>query len=179
MVAVRGVSLTVNAGELVAIIGSNGAGKTTTLRAISGLLTPRRGRIELDGVRIDGLTSADVVSRGIAHVPEGRQLFPTMGVLENLELGARTPAARLGGADDERDRGPGGGGGRARGLGAMAAAPLGAARPGARGGGRAARSRPEAGGPRRDGRLVRPRVQRRPHAHHRPYAAPDPAHHRP
>jgi len=95
MVAVRGVSLTVNAGELVAIIGSNGAGKTTTLRAISGLLTPRRGRIELDGVRIDGLTSADVVSRGIAHVPEGRQLFPTMSVLENLELGARTPAARV------------------------------------------------------------------------------------
>src|SRR6266478_862397 len=95
MVAVRGVSLTVNAGELVAIIGSNGAGKTTTLRAISGLLTPRRGRIELDGARIDGLTSADVVSRGIAHVPEGRQLFPTMSVLENLELGARTPAARV------------------------------------------------------------------------------------
>src|SRR2546425_8013878 len=99
MVAVRGVSLTVNAGELVAIIGSNGAGKTTTLRAISGLLTPRRGRIELDGVRIDGLTSADVVSRGIAHVPEGRQLFPTMSLLQNLELGARPPAAP--GAGDE------------------------------------------------------------------------------
>jgi branched-chain amino acid transport system ATP-binding protein len=94
MVAVRGVSLTVEPGELVAIIGSNGAGKTTTLRTIGGLLTPRRGRIEFDGARIDGLSSADVVSRGIAHVPEGRQLFPTMSVLENLELGARTPAAR-------------------------------------------------------------------------------------
>jgi len=94
MVAVRGVSMTVESGELVAIIGSNGAGKTTTLRAIGGLLVPRRGRIEFDGARIDGLTSADVVSRGIAHVPEGRQLFGTMTVLENLELGARTPAAR-------------------------------------------------------------------------------------
>ena len=94
MVAVRGVSMTVEPGELVAIIGSNGAGKTTTLRAIGGLLTPRRGRIEFDGARIDGLTSADVVRRGIAHVPEGRQLFGTMTVLENLELGARTPAAR-------------------------------------------------------------------------------------
>ena len=86
--------MTVESGELVAIIGSNGAGKTTTLRAIGGLLVPRRGRIEFDGARIDGLTSADVVSRGIAHVPEGRQLFGTMTVLENLELGARTPAAR-------------------------------------------------------------------------------------
>jgi len=94
MVAVRGVSMTVEPGELVAIIGSNGAGKTTTLRAIGGLLTPRRGRIEFDGARIDGLTSADVVRRGIAHVPEGRQLFGTMTVLENLELGARSPAAR-------------------------------------------------------------------------------------
>src|SRR5262249_11891978 len=93
MVAVRGVSLTVEPGELVAIIGSNGAGKTTTLRAIGGLLTPRRGRIEFDGARIDGLTSADVVSRGIAHVPEGRQLFPPLSLLQNLEPRARTAAA--------------------------------------------------------------------------------------
>jgi len=84
----------VAAGELVALIGSNGAGKTTTLRAIGGLLRPRRGTIEFDGARIDGLSSAQVVARGVAHVPEGRQLFPTMTVLENLELGARTPAAR-------------------------------------------------------------------------------------
>jgi branched-chain amino acid transport system ATP-binding protein len=94
MVAARGVSLHVDAGELVALIGSNGAGKTTTLRAISGLLRPRRGTIELDGQRLDGLPPAQVVARGIAHVPEGRQLFPTMTVLENLTLGARTPAAR-------------------------------------------------------------------------------------
>jgi branched-chain amino acid transport system ATP-binding protein len=92
--AVRGVSLEVHAGELVALIGSNGAGKTTTLRGISGLLRPRRGTVELDGSRIDGLTPAEIVARGIAHVPEGRQLFPTMTVVENLELGARTPGAR-------------------------------------------------------------------------------------
>jgi branched-chain amino acid transport system ATP-binding protein len=94
VVAVRDCSLEVHAGEIVALIGSNGAGKTTTLRAISGLLRPRRGRITLDGERIDGRTPAAVVVRGIAHVPEGRQLFPTMTVLENLVLGARTPESR-------------------------------------------------------------------------------------
>ncbi len=94
MLAVRGVSLAVHPGELVALIGGNGAGKTTTLRAIAGLLRPRRGIIEFDGARIDGLPPAAVVGRGIAHVPEGRQLFPSMTVRENLELGAQTPAAR-------------------------------------------------------------------------------------
>jgi branched-chain amino acid transport system ATP-binding protein len=94
MTAVSGVSLEVAEGEIVALIGSNGAGKTTTLRAIGGLLRPRRGRIELDGAPITGGTSAQIVARGIAHVPEGRQLFPTMTVLENLELGARTPESR-------------------------------------------------------------------------------------
>jgi branched-chain amino acid transport system ATP-binding protein len=94
VVAVRRVSLEVRAGEAVALIGANGAGKTTTLRAISGLLRPRRGAIELDGRRLDGLTSARVVALGIAHVPEGRQLFPTMTVRENLELGAATAHAR-------------------------------------------------------------------------------------
>ncbi len=99
MVAVRAVSLEVRQGELVALIGSNGAGKTTTLRAIGGLLRPRRGTVALDGERIDGLEPARIVARGIAHVPEGRQLFPTMTVLENLELGARTPASRRGRAE--------------------------------------------------------------------------------
>jgi branched-chain amino acid transport system ATP-binding protein len=84
----------VNAGEIVALIGGNGAGKTTTLRAVSGLLPLRRGRVTLDGRAISGLGSAAVVAAGIAHVPEGRQLFPTMTVLENLELGARTPESR-------------------------------------------------------------------------------------
>jgi branched-chain amino acid transport system ATP-binding protein len=93
LVAIRDVSLEVHAGELVALIGSNGAGKTTTLRAICGLVA-RRGRVELDGARIDELGSAEIVARGIAHVPEGRQLFPSMTVRENLELGARSPASR-------------------------------------------------------------------------------------
>ena len=92
--AVRSVSLDVRAGEIVALIGSNGAGKTTTLRAISGLLPLRQGRVELDGRRISGLGSAAVVAAGIAHVPEARQLFPTMTVRENLELGARTAEGR-------------------------------------------------------------------------------------
>jgi branched-chain amino acid transport system ATP-binding protein len=90
MIAVREVSLEIARGELVALVGSNGAGKTTTLRALTGLLRPRRGTVELDGQRIDGLPSWEVVGRGIAHVPEGRQLFPTMTVLENLDLGARS-----------------------------------------------------------------------------------------
>ena len=94
LVAVREVSLEVRAGEVVALIGGNGAGKTTTLRAISGLLPLRRGRIEFEGERIDGRASAQVVARGIAHVPEGRQLFPTLSVRENLELGARERATR-------------------------------------------------------------------------------------
>src|SRR5262245_3163006 len=92
LVAVREVSLEVREGETVALIGGNGAGKTTTLRAISGLLPVRRGTVEFDGARVDGLRSAAIVARGIAHVPEGRQLFPSMTVMENLELGCRSPA---------------------------------------------------------------------------------------
>jgi branched-chain amino acid transport system ATP-binding protein len=94
LVAVRDVSLEVRPSEAVALIGGNGAGKTTTLRAITGLLPLRRGRIELDGERIDGRAPSHVVARGIAHVPEGRHLFPTMTVRENLELGARDRAGR-------------------------------------------------------------------------------------
>jgi len=93
LTAVLGASLEVRPGEIVALIGGNGAGKTTTLRAISGLLPIRRGRIDFEGDRLDGLSSSKVVGRGIAHVPEGRQLFPTMTVLENLELGARAARA--------------------------------------------------------------------------------------
>ena len=94
LVAVRDVSLEVRAGEVVALIGGNGAGKTTTLRAITGLLPLRRGRIEFAGERVDGRAPSHVVARGVAHVPEGRQLFPTMSVLENLELGARARTHR-------------------------------------------------------------------------------------
>ncbi len=96
LMAVSGVSLEVRHGEAVALIGSNGAGKTTTLRAITGLLPCRGGRVEFAGARIDGLGSAQIVARGIAHVPEGRQLFPTLTVRDNLELGSR--------GDDRRRR---------------------------------------------------------------------------
>jgi branched-chain amino acid transport system ATP-binding protein len=100
LVAVRDVSLEVRVGEVVSLIGSNGAGKTTTLRAITALLPVRRGRIHFDGERIDGGTPAHVVARGIAHVPEGRQLFPSMTVRENLELGARDKRARAQALDE-------------------------------------------------------------------------------
>jgi branched-chain amino acid transport system ATP-binding protein len=89
LTAISGVSLEVRDGEAVALIGSNGAGKTTTLRTISGLLPLRAGRIEFEGARLDGRRSAEIVARGIAHVPEGRQLFPSLTVRDNLELGAR------------------------------------------------------------------------------------------
>src|SRR5437870_12895608 len=94
LTAISEVSLEVREGEAVALIGANGAGKTTTLRAVSGLLPLRRGRIEFEGQRLDGLGPAEIVARGVGHVPEGRQLFPSMTVRENLELGARTPDSR-------------------------------------------------------------------------------------
>lgn len=86
--ALRGISLQVESGEVVTLIGSNGAGKTTTLRTIMGLLTPRQGHISLDGARIDGLSTERIVRRGLAQAPEGRRVFPRMTVLENLEMGA-------------------------------------------------------------------------------------------
>lgn len=86
--ALRGVTLQVKQGEMVAIIGANGAGKTSTLRAISGLLKPTSGDIRLGGESIAGLPPHDVVRRGAAHVPEGRELFPDLSVLENLRLGS-------------------------------------------------------------------------------------------
>ncbi|MFS8501051.1 MAG: ABC transporter ATP-binding protein [Caldicoprobacter sp.] len=84
----KGVSLTVNDGEIVTLIGANGAGKTTTLRTISGLKKPTSGQIVLDGVDITNTSAQERVKMGISHVPEGRHVFPSMTVLENLELGA-------------------------------------------------------------------------------------------
>lgn len=92
--ALWGVSFDVAQGEVVTLVGANGAGKTTTLRALAGLLQPRRGSITLAGERIDRLPAYALVDKGLALVPEGRQLWPNMTVLENLELGAYTPAAR-------------------------------------------------------------------------------------
>ena len=90
----HGVTLEVGAGEIVSLVGANGAGKSTTLRAISGLLPIAQGSIAFDGAPIAGLTPATIVERGLSQVPEGRQLFTTLTVRENLELGAYTPRAR-------------------------------------------------------------------------------------
>ncbi|MCB2227769.1 MAG: ABC transporter ATP-binding protein [Desulfarculaceae bacterium] len=89
--ALYDVSLTVNEGEIVALIGSNGAGKTTTLNAISGLLRPASGSVEFMGSRLTGLKTFSIVERGISHIPEGRRPFPDMSVRENLEMGAYLP----------------------------------------------------------------------------------------
>jgi len=86
--ALFGISLKVYRGEIVTLIGANGAGKTTTLRVISGLLTLRNGKVIFDKQEIGSLPPHEIVSRGISHVPEGRQLFPFMSVEENLVLGA-------------------------------------------------------------------------------------------
>ena len=85
--ALRGISLEVHPGEMVALLGANGAGKTTTLRTISGLLAPRSGAITFAGKRIDGVAAYDLVGRGLAHLPEGRDLFPSLTVEENLKYG--------------------------------------------------------------------------------------------
>jgi branched-chain amino acid transport system ATP-binding protein len=85
--ALRDVTLSVGEGEMVALLGANGAGKTTTLRAVSGLLAPRRGSIRVGGTEAAGLPAQKVVRMGVAHVPEGRELFAELTVLENLRLG--------------------------------------------------------------------------------------------
>jgi branched-chain amino acid transport system ATP-binding protein len=86
--AIKGISLEVNQGEIVTLIGSNGAGKSTTLRAISGILKPRSGSITFNGERIDGVEGHEIVAKGICQSPEGRRIFPKMTVDENLDLGA-------------------------------------------------------------------------------------------
>ena len=96
VVALHGVSLEVAEGSIVTVLGANGAGKSTTLRAISALLRPREGSIEFEGQRIDRMSAEEIVSLGISHVPEGRQLFSELTVLENLRLGAYS---RFAGAD--------------------------------------------------------------------------------
>jgi branched-chain amino acid transport system ATP-binding protein len=86
--ALKGVSLTVNDGEIVTLLGANGAGKTTTLRSINGLNRPRQGTIRFQGREITTTAAHEIVKRGIAQSPEGRRLFPRMSVIENLEMGA-------------------------------------------------------------------------------------------
>jgi branched-chain amino acid transport system ATP-binding protein len=101
--ALRGVSLHVGRGEVVALLGANGAGKSTMLRTISGLMLPKSGEIRFLGQRIDGLPPARIVRLGLAHSPEGRRLFGSLTVAENLRLGASTRSDRSGiEADSER-----------------------------------------------------------------------------
>jgi len=98
--ALRGVSLSINAGEIVALIGSNGAGKTTTLRTVSGLNHPTTGRVIFDGRDITAVPAHDVVRAGIGHAPEGRRLFPRMIVFDNLMMGTYARKDRAGIASD-------------------------------------------------------------------------------
>jgi branched-chain amino acid transport system ATP-binding protein len=86
--ALKGVTLHVDEGEVVALLGANGAGKTTTQKTISGMMRPSLGEIRYDGQRIDGLPAHDLIKLGICHVPEGRRVFPRMSVAENLDMGA-------------------------------------------------------------------------------------------
>jgi branched-chain amino acid transport system ATP-binding protein len=88
--ALKGVSLIVNQGETVALIGANGAGKSSILRAITGLAKPAKGTVTFEGTRIDGADPSDTVRRGIAMVPEGRRVFPFMSIKDNLMMGAFT-----------------------------------------------------------------------------------------
>jgi branched-chain amino acid transport system ATP-binding protein len=86
--AIRGVSIHVEEGEIVTLIGSNGAGKTTTLKTVSGIRRPHPGTISFAGERIDRLAAHEIVARGLCQAPEGRRIFPRMSVRENLEMGA-------------------------------------------------------------------------------------------
>lgn len=86
--ALKGISVTVEKGEVVTLIGSNGAGKTTTLKTISGILRPKQGNVELNGERISDLPAHVIVGKGIGQSPEGRQIFTRLTVMENLEMGA-------------------------------------------------------------------------------------------
>ncbi len=86
--ALKGISLQVGKGEIVALLGNNGAGKTTTLKTISALLRPRSGRVLLEGEPIHDLPPHEIVARGVAHAPEGRKIFNRLTVTENLEMGA-------------------------------------------------------------------------------------------
>ncbi|MGX8905546.1 ABC transporter ATP-binding protein [Streptomyces netropsis] len=86
--AVKGISFTVEAGQIVTLIGTNGAGKTTTLRTLSGLLKPLAGTIRFNGTPLTGVPAHQIVARGLAHSPEGRHIFPRLTIAENLQLGA-------------------------------------------------------------------------------------------
>jgi branched-chain amino acid transport system ATP-binding protein len=98
--ALKGVSLSVNKGEIVTLIGSNGAGKSTTLRTIQGINKPRSGTINFEGEALEKLPAHEIAMRGVAQSPEGRMIFPRMTVLENLEMGAYARKDKTGFKDD-------------------------------------------------------------------------------
>lgn len=91
---IRDINLSVEEGAIATIVGANGAGKTTTLRALSGVLRPIAGKVVFDGVPIQNLTAHEIVAHGLVMVPEGRRLFPSLTVMENLELGAFQPHSK-------------------------------------------------------------------------------------
>jgi branched-chain amino acid transport system ATP-binding protein len=94
--ALKGVSIAVERGRIVTLIGGNGAGKSTTLKTISGLLHPRRGEVRLEGRRLNTMKAHEIAAIGIVHVPEGRRIFAKLSVRENLEMGAFTRGDRAG-----------------------------------------------------------------------------------
>jgi branched-chain amino acid transport system ATP-binding protein len=93
--SLQGVSLSVEEGGIVALLGANGAGKSTTLKAISGMVKPASGSIEFDGKKLIGMSPNEIVRHGIAHVPEGRKIFKDLTVAENLKMGAYSRSDRL------------------------------------------------------------------------------------
>jgi len=96
IMAIKGVSLDIEEGAIVTILGANGAGKTTILKTISGVMEPEKGTIEFQGERIDGISPADIVRRGIVHVPEGREVFDDLTVRENLMMGSYLGKDKIG-----------------------------------------------------------------------------------
>ncbi len=102
--ALKGISLTVAAGEIVALIGANGAGKSTTLRTVSGLIRPREGEIYISGKNIVGMPAHEIVYLGVSHAPEGRKIFSTLTVNENLNMGAYSLGGDRARIEEHRER---------------------------------------------------------------------------
>ena len=101
IIAIRGVSLKVHAGQIVTVLGANGAGKTTLMKTISGVMAPEKGTVSMEGTAIQSMEPDAIVRRGIVHVPEGREIFPLMTVGENIAMGAYTRNDRSAIAADE------------------------------------------------------------------------------
>jgi branched-chain amino acid transport system ATP-binding protein len=99
--ALKGVTISVDQGRIVTLVGGNGAGKSTTLKTISGLLHPRRGEVRLEGRKLSAMKAHDIAAIGVVHVPEGRRIFAKLTVRENLEMGAFTRKDRAGIAEDK------------------------------------------------------------------------------